>query len=169
MAGRRCVLPKQNTIRMNETTEPPDTSDETPAYKSFLTGTEPVTADDLREALPEQDYETLTIGDDRNAVHCLLAAKLRAKADIQSTGNVYDEAVPEIRLALMKLWLYELFAFVGQSDKAHDAYEDYTLIIKTSFGAIHTKGEDNAVEQEGPAVACIKPAKNGGTYGRYGR
>lgn len=146
-----------------------DGLEDLPAGNSFLEGTGSITIEDLKQALPPQDYETLTIGDDKNGIHCLLSAKLRCKADISSTGNTYDEAVPECRLALMKLWVYELFAFVGEADKAKDAYEDYTLIIKTSFGAIHTRGEDAAVEDSGPAVACLKKAPGRFLYGRDNR
>lgn len=132
-----------------------DGLDDLPVSDSFLEGTGQITIEDLKQALPPQDYDTLTIGEDKNGVHCLLATKLRCRADINSTGGTYDEAVPECRLALMKLWLYEMFAFVGEADKAKDAYEDYTLIIKTSFGAIHTKGEDDSADESGPAVACL--------------
>lgn len=145
-----------------------DGLDDLPVTDSFLEASGNITVEDLKQALPPQDYETLTIGDDKNAVHCLLAAKLRCKADIKSTGNDYDENIPECRLALMKLWLYEMFAFVGEADKAKDSYEDYTLIIKTSFGSIHAKGETATVEESGPAVACIMPSKRN-LYGRENR
>lgn len=133
----------------------------------FLAGTDPVSVEGLKQALPPQDFETLTVGDERNAEHCLLAARLRCASDIRSTGCGYDEAVPETRLALMKLWLYELFAFVGQEEKAKDAYEDYTLIIKTSFGEIHTKGEADA-SGSGEAVAHVSAPKRRKLYGRDG-
>lgn len=140
-----------------------------PVTNSFLEGTGQITIEDLKQALPSQDYDTLTIGDDKNGIHCLLVAKLRCKADILSTGNSYDESISECRLALMKLWLYEMFSFVGESDKAKDAYEDYTLIIKTSFGSIHTKGEESRTEETGPAVGVVLKPKDRSLYGRYHR
>lgn len=133
----------------------------------FLAGTDPVTVEGLKQSLPPQDFETLTVGDERNAEHCLLAARLRCAADIRSTGSEYDEAIPETRLALMKLWLYEMFAFVGQEEKAKDAYEDYTLIIKTTFGEIHAKGEAES-DGSGEAVACVSAPKRRKLYGRDG-
>lgn len=135
----------------------------------FINGVSPVTLDELKGALPPQDYETLSIGDDKNGNHCLEIARIRCKADITSTGSIYDEDIPECRLALMKLWLYEMFAFVGEADKAKDAYEDYTLIIKTSFGAIHTKGEESGIEDTGPAVGVVLKPKDRSLYGRYNR
>ena len=122
--------------------------------RDWLKRTDQVTIEDIRTALPEQDYHTLTLGQEQNGRHCLTIAKLRAKADIQSTGHPYDEAVPEVRLALLKLFVYELFAFVGESQKAEAAYQDYALIIKASFGDIRTR--TYAAEGDGPAVAAMK-------------
>lgn len=122
--------------------------------KDWLERTEQITIQDIKSALPEQDYHTLTIGQEQNGIRCLTIAKLRTKADIQSTGHVYDEAVPEVRLALLKMFIYELFAFVGESQKAEAAYQDYALIIKTSFGDIKTKTD--VAEDGGAAVAAMK-------------
>ncbi len=122
--------------------------------KDWLEGTGQVTIQDIKTALPQQDYHTLTIGEEQNGIRCLTIAKLRAKADIQSTGHQYDEAVPEVRLALLKLFVYELYAFVGEAQKAEGAYQDYTLIIKTSFGDIKTKTD--VTEDGGPTVAAMK-------------
>ena len=137
--------------------EEPDTENQE-EMKDWLERTEQITIQDIKSALPEQDYHTLTIGQEQNGIRCLIIAKLRAKADIQSTGHQYDEAVPEVRLALLKLFVYELYAFVGESQKAQDAYQDYSLIIRTSFGDIKTKTD--VVEDGGPAVAAMKvPAR----------
>lgn len=126
--------------------------------KNWLERTEQITIEDIKSALPEQDYDTLTLGQEQNGIRCLTIAKLRTKADIQSTGHIYDEAVPEVRLALLKMFIYELFAFVGESQKADTAYQDYALIIKTSFGDIKTKTD--VTEDGGPAVAAMKvPAR----------
>ena len=126
--------------------------------KSFLERTEEITIETIKESLTSQDYETLSLGNDKNGVHCLLVAKLRAKADIQSTGHIYDESIPEVRLALMKLWIYEMYAFVGENERASSSYEDYTLIIKTCFGSIHIKGESESTN-DNPAVAVVKVPK----------
>lgn len=126
--------------------------------QSFLEASEQITIAEIKNALPAQDYDTLTIGDDKNGIHCLVTAKLRVKADIQSTGNVYDESVAEVRLALMKMWIYEMYSFIGEGDKAKAVYEDYTLIIKTCFGSIHTKGETES-DESGPAVGFVSPPK----------
>lgn len=126
--------------------------------KDWLERTEQITIEDIKSALPEQDYDTLTLGQEQNGIRCLTIAKLRTKADIQSTGHQYDEAVPEVRLALLKLFVYELYAFVGESQKAEAAYQDYALIIKTSFGDIKTKTD--VAEDGGAAVAAMKvPAR----------
>lgn len=122
--------------------------------KDWLERTEQITIEDIKSAVPEQDYHTLTIGQEQNGIRCLTIAKLRTKADIQSTGHQYDEAVPEVRLALLKMFIYELFAFVGESQKAEAAYQDYALIIKTSFGDIKTKTD--VTEDGGAAVAAMK-------------
>lgn len=137
--------------------EAPDTENQE-KMKDWLERTEQITIEDIKSALPEQDYHTLTIGQEQNGIRCLTIAKLRTKADIQSTGHMYDEAVPEVRLALLKMFIYELFAFVGESQKAEAAYQDYALIIKTSFGDIKTKTD--VVEDGGAAVAAMKvPAR----------
>lgn len=131
------------------------------AQGNFFCGKGPVTLEGIRGCLPPQDYDTLTVGDDANGERCLLAARLRCRADIRSTGNEYDEDVPEVRLALAKLWIYELYAFVGQQDEARSAWEDYSLVIRTGFGQIQDKGQD-AADGAGPAVAYVsRPEKKG--------
>lgn len=133
--------------------EEPDTENQE-EMKDWLERTEQITIQDIKSALPQQDYHTLTIGEEQNGIRCLTIAKLRAKADIQSTGHQYDEAIPEVRLALLKLFVYELYAFVGESQKAEAAYQDYALIIKTSFGDIKTRTD--VPEDGGPAVAAMR-------------
>ena len=115
--------------------------------------------------MPRQDYDTLTFDDDEIANHNLFVATLRVQADIESTGNVFDIANSKVRLALSKMWIYEMFQFVGQTENAKQYYEDYALIVKTCFGEIRTKNDSGSTETVGPAVANIaKP-----TWGRYGR
>lgn len=143
--------------------EEPDTENQE-EMKDWLERTEQITIEDIKSALPEQDYHTLTIGQEQNGIRCLTIAKLRAKADIQSTGHIYDEAVPEVRLALLKLFVYELYAFVGESQKAQDAYQDYNLIIRTSFGDIRTKTD--VPEDGGPAVAAMRAPAGWSRHGR---
>lgn len=152
------LLPEEE---LSEGEIPPEEESDTEnqeEMKDWLERTEQITIQDIKSALPEQDYHTLTIGQEQNGIRCLTIAKLRAKADIQSTGHQYDEAVPEVRLALLKLFVYELYAFVGESQKAEAAYQDYALIIKTSFGDIKTKTD--VAEDGGAAVAAMKaPAR----------
>ena len=151
------MLPEEGVLPEGEL--PPEEDGEgQEEVKNWLERTEQITIEDIKSALPEQDYDTLTLGQEQNGIRCLTIAKLRTKADIQSTGQAYDETVPEVRLALLKMFVYELFAFVGESQKAEAAYQDYTLIIKTSFGDIKTRTD--AVEDGGPAVAAMKaPAR----------
>ena len=147
-------LPPEEELPEGELpSEDPDTESQE-EVKNWLERTEQVTIEDIKSALPEQDYDTLTLGQEQNGIRCLTIAKLRTKADIQSTGQAYDETVPEVRLALLKMFVYELFAFVGESQKAEAAYQDYALIIKTSFGDIKMKTD--VAEDGGPAVAAMK-------------
>lgn len=151
------LLPEEEIPEGELSSEEPDTENQE-EMKDWLERTEQITIEDIKSALPEQDYDTLTLGQEQNGIRCLTIAKLRTKADIQSTGHIYDEAVPEVRLALLKLFVYELYAFVGESQKAETAYQDYALIIKTSFGDIKTKTD--VAEDGGAAVAAMKvPAR----------
>ncbi len=134
--------------------EEPSGTESQEGPEDWLEGTGQVTIEDIKTALPQQDYRTLTIGEEQNGIRCLTIAKLRTKADIQSTGHRYDEALPEVRLALLKMFVYELFAFVGEGQKAEAAYQDYSLIIRTSFGDIKARGD--MAEGSGPAVAAMR-------------
>lgn len=152
------MSPEEELPEDEPPTEESSTEEDQEELKDWLEGTGQVTIQDIKTALPQQDYHTLTIGEEQNGIRCLTIAKLRTKADIQSTGHMYDEAVPEVRLALLKMFIYELFAFVGESQKAEAAYQDYALIIRTSFGDIKTKGD--VAEDGGAAVAAMKvPAR----------
>ena len=55
--------------------------------------------EDLKNELPEQDYDTLTLGEDTVAVRCLLKAKIWVKGMIQSTGKEYNEENEVVREA----------------------------------------------------------------------
>ena len=111
-----------------------------------------ITEEDLKAELPAQDYETLTLGEDTVAVRCLLKAKIAVKGMVSSTGHVYDEANEVCREATLKYALYELFAFVGQENRAREKLEDCQLLIETAFGQILKKTD---AESAGPAVGLM--------------
>ena len=112
-----------------------------------------LTVEDLKTELPEQDYETLTLGDENVAVRALLKAKLAVAGMVLSTGNKYDEENEVCREATLKYALYELFAFVGQENRAREKLEDCELLIETYFGSIRKKTD--AESSSGPAVGCV--------------
>ncbi|MBQ7537689.1 MAG: hypothetical protein IJT42_01825, partial [Treponema sp.] len=66
-----------------------------------------LTIEDLKAEIPEQDLETLTLGDENVTLRALLKAKVAVKAMILSTGHVYDEANEVTRLCVLKYGLYE--------------------------------------------------------------
>ena len=111
-----------------------------------------INVEDLKTELPEQDYETLTLGEDTVAVRCLLKAKIAVKGMVSSTGHVYDETNEVCREATLKYALYELFAFVGQENRAREKLEDCQLLIETAFGQILKKTD---AEGAGPAVGVM--------------
>ncbi|MBQ6566844.1 MAG: hypothetical protein IJP62_03475 [Treponema sp.] len=111
-----------------------------------------LTVEDLKAEIPEQDYETLTLGEDTVAVRCLLKAKIAVGGMVRSTGHVYDEANEVCREATLKFALYELFAFVGQEIRAREKREDCELLIETAFGQILKKTD---AEGTGPAVGAM--------------
>lgn len=112
-----------------------------------------LTVEDLKSELPQQDYETLTLGDENVAVRALLKAKLAVAGMVLSTGNKYDEENEVCREATLKYALYELFAFVGQENRAREKLEDCELLIETYFGSIRKKTD--AESSSGPAVGCV--------------
>jgi len=112
-----------------------------------------LTVENLKAELPEQDYETLTLGDENVAVRALLKAKLAVGGMVLSTGNKYDEENEVCREATLKYALYELFAFVGQENRAREKLEDCELLIETYFGSIRKKTD--AESSSGPAVGCV--------------
>ena len=112
-----------------------------------------LTVEDLKKELPEQDYDTLTLGEDTIAVRCLLKAKIWVKGMIQSTGNEYNEENEIVHEAVLKRALYELFSFVGQESRAREKAEDCELLIESAFGPILKKDDINA---NGPAAGSMK-------------
>ena len=116
-----------------------------------------LTVEDLKKELPDQDYETLTLGEDTVAVRCLLKAKIAVKGMVQSTGHVYSEENEVCREATLKYALYELFAFVGQENRAREKLEDCQLLIETYFGSIIKK--DDASNATGPALGAMKSGR----------
>ena len=116
-----------------------------------------LTVEDLKKELPDQDYETLTLGEDTVATRALLKAKVAVKGMVQSTSNRYDEANEVCREATLKYALYELFAFVGQENRAREKLEDCQLLIETYFGSIIKK--DDASNAAGPALGAMKSGR----------
>ena len=114
---------------------------------------EQITAEDLKAELPEQDYETLTLGEDTVAVRCLLKAKTAVKAMILSTGHQYDEVNEVCRLCVLKYGLYELYSFAGQGSRAREIYDDCMLLIESAYGAIAKKTD---AATNGPAVGTMR-------------
>lgn len=112
-----------------------------------------LTVEDLQKEIPPQDYETLTLGEETVAVRALLKAKLAVAGMVLSTGNKYDEENEVCREATLKYALYELFAFVGQENRAREKLEDCELLIETYFGSIRKKTD--AESSLGPAVGCV--------------
>lgn len=112
-----------------------------------------LTVENLKSELPQQDYETLTLGDENVAVRALLKAKLAVAGMVLSTDNKYDEENEVCREATLKYALYELFAFVGQENRAREKLEDCQLLIETYFGSIRKKTD--AESSSGPAVGCV--------------
>lgn len=115
-----------------------------------------ITVEDLKAELPEQDYETLTLGEDTVAVRCLLKAKIAVKGMVTSTGHIYAEKNEVCREATLKYALYELFAFVGQESRAREKREDCQLLIESAFGPVIKK---NDAESTGPAVGMLSAGR----------
>lgn len=111
-----------------------------------------LTIEDLKAELPEQDYDTLTLGEDVVAVRSLIKAKTWVKGMIQSTGNEYDEENEIVREAVLKRALYELFSFVGKESRAREKAEDCELLVESAFGPILKKDDTGT---DGPAVGCM--------------
>lgn len=141
-----------------EETEPTvDPGTETEQETGTETGEEEtghqLTVEDLQKEIPPQDYETLTLGEETVAVRALLKAKLAVAGMVLSTGNKYDEENEVCREATLKYALYELFAFVGQENRAKDKLDDCELLIETYFGSIRKKTD--AESSSGLAVGCV--------------
>ena len=113
-----------------------------------------LTINDLKGELPNQDFETLTLGEDTVAVRALLKAKIAVKGMVLSTGHVYSEENDVCREATLKYALYELFAFVGQENRAKAKLDDCELLIETNFGSIIKKSD--ADSGSGPAAGMMK-------------
>lgn len=115
-----------------------------------------LTVDDLKAEIPAQDLETLTLGDDAVAVRALLKGKVAVKAMILSAGGKYDEGKDVCRMCVLKYSLYELYTFVGQSDRAKSVYDDCMLIIESAFGPIAKKTDASST---GPAVGFVSAGR----------
>ncbi len=112
-----------------------------------------LTIEALKAEIPGQDCETLTLGDDTVTTRALLKAKVAVKGMVLSTGHKYDEGNEVCREATLKYALYELFAFVGQENRAREKREDCELLIETYFGSIIKKND--AESSSGPAVGVM--------------
>lgn len=112
-----------------------------------------ITVNDVKAELPEQDYETLTLGDDAIATRCLLKAKVAVNGMVRSTGHEYDEEDSVCREATLKRTLYELFAFVGQENRAREKQEDCELLIESYYGPILKKNDTQ--QGNGPVVGSM--------------
>lgn len=115
-----------------------------------------LTVEDLKAEIPEQDLDTLTLGDENVTLRALLKAKVAVKAMILSTGHGYDEANEVTRLCVLKYGLYELYSFVGQENRAREKYDDCMLLIESAFGAIAKKTDAST---NGPAVGAMKTGR----------
>lgn len=112
-----------------------------------------LTVEDLKAELPEQDYDTLTLGEEVVAIRCLIKAKTWVKGMIVSTGNEYTEDNEIVKEAVLKRALYELFAFAGQESRAKEKAEDCELLIESVYGPILKKDDTTS---SGPAVGSMK-------------
>ncbi|WP_147615880.1 hypothetical protein [Treponema pectinovorum] len=122
--------------------------------------TEELTVEDLKAEIPEQDYETLTLGNDSVAVRALLKAKVSIKGRILSTGKKYDELNEVCREAVLKFALYELFSFCGQESRAKAKYEDAETLIESYYGPILKKNDFVNPEAGGSAVGFVCGGKS---------
>lgn len=121
---------------------------------------EELTIEDVKEEIPEQDYETLTLGNDSIAVRALLKAKVAIKGRILSAGGKYDELNEICREAILKFALYELFSFCGQETRAKAKYEDAEILIESYYGPILKKTDSEASDTRGPAVGFMGGGKS---------
>ena len=118
-----------------------------------------ITIDDVKGAIPPQDWDTLTLGDDTVAVRCLLRAKIAVNGMIRSAGGRYDETNEVCREATVKRTLYELFAYVGKENRAREKQEDCEILIESYYGAI-IKKSDSGSQIGSPAGAMAKSKVN---------
>lgn len=118
-----------------------------------------ITIDDVRGAIPPQDWDTLTLGDDNAAVRCLLRAKIAVKGMIHSAGGEYDERNEVCKEAVVKRTLYELFAYVGKENRAREKQEDCEILIESYYGAI-IKKSDAGNQIGNPAGSMMKSKGN---------
>lgn len=131
-----------------------------------MSETSELTVEDLKKELPEQDYQTFTLGEDTVGTRCLLRAKMVTKGVILSTGHAYDETDDVCRMAVLARAVYELFSFCGQESRAKDKLSDWELFIKTNYGSIITKSDTDSTGETGPAVAVVQPPRTNPLDGR---
>ncbi|WP_062429120.1 hypothetical protein [Treponema endosymbiont of Eucomonympha sp.] len=126
---------------------------------------------ELKKEITDQDYETLTQGDDRVALRCLAKAEIWVKGKILATGNEYNTSDEVIRELVLKRGVYELFVFNSYEERAEEKYRDLIELIESYFGEVDSKIPDGGGTSDepwiGPAVGAMAPAKDWGI--RYGR
>lgn len=114
-----------------------------------------MTIEDIRPELPEQDLETVMVGDDDTVLtRALLKAKVWAKGCIRGTGAVYDEEIDVVRVIVIKRTLYELFAYIGEEKRAEEKYRDAVDLVRVYYGDVKTKNDQETVSQ-GPAFGYV--------------
>jgi hypothetical protein len=126
---------------------------------------------ELKKEITDQDYETLTQGDDRVALRCIAKAEIWVKGKILATGNEYNTSDEVIRELVLKRGVYEMFVFNSYEERAEEKYRDLIELIESYFGEVDSKIPDGGGTSDepwiGPAVGAMAPAKDWGI--RYGR
>jgi hypothetical protein len=127
-----------------------------------------VSVAELRRDVTDQDYMTLTLGDDANAARAIEKATVWAKGKILSTGNAFDETGEVARQVIVTRALYELWFFVGYPDRAKAREEDAADLIESYFGSIKTKHDSGTADTAGPPCGAVvlPELPDWGSYGR---
>jgi hypothetical protein len=121
---------------------------------------EAVSVEDLKKDITAQDYLTLTFGDDTNASRALDKARLWTRGKVLSTGATADEDNEVVRSIILIRAVYELFSFVGYSDRAKAKEADAIDLLEAYFGTVKAKGDrDASASAAGPAGGAITVSK----------
>jgi hypothetical protein len=114
-----------------------------------------VSVEELKRDITPQDYLTLTLGDDSNAVRSIEKAVIWAKGKILSSGNAFDEDSEVVHQVIITRALYELWFFVGYPDRAKSKEEDAADLIESYYGSIKTKHDSGSASETGPAGGAV--------------